>query len=161
MTVHPAKTQISLGIRQVWSESLLCAQWVAKDPRFINVDSVDSDQTRWMPRLIWILTGRTCHFVGYVMWWLMWLYCLSQGTANLTEMMCIQRMHLQACTSQKSDQSLLGSVTSHKQRLIRWCDSPASLSLCCMHMGHVMRKCVFGVSDQLSLKPACSAAETS
>ena len=30
--VRPAKTQISLGIRPVWSESLLCAQWVAKDP---------------------------------------------------------------------------------------------------------------------------------
>ena len=31
MIVRPAKTQISLGIRPVWSESLLCAQWVAKD----------------------------------------------------------------------------------------------------------------------------------
>ena len=30
--VRPAKTQISLGIRPVWSESSLCAQWVAKDP---------------------------------------------------------------------------------------------------------------------------------
>ena len=31
MDVRPAKTQISLGIRPVWSESLLCAQWVAKE----------------------------------------------------------------------------------------------------------------------------------
>ena len=31
-SVRPAKTQISLGIRPVWSESSLCAQWVAKDP---------------------------------------------------------------------------------------------------------------------------------
>ena len=32
MTVRPAKTQISinLGIRPVWSESSLCAQWIAK-----------------------------------------------------------------------------------------------------------------------------------
>ena len=29
MTVRPAKTQISLGVRPVWSESSLCAQWVA------------------------------------------------------------------------------------------------------------------------------------
>ena len=36
MTVRPAKTQISLGIRPVWSESLLCAQWVAKDPMFVH-----------------------------------------------------------------------------------------------------------------------------
>ena len=29
--LHPAKTQISLGIRPVWSESSLCTLWVAKD----------------------------------------------------------------------------------------------------------------------------------
>ena len=32
--VRPAKIQISLGIRPVWSEFSLCAQWVAKDPAF-------------------------------------------------------------------------------------------------------------------------------
>ena len=41
MTVHPAKTQISLGIHPVWSESLLCAQIVAKDPSFLHADSED------------------------------------------------------------------------------------------------------------------------
>ena len=64
--VRPAKTQISLGIRPVWSESSLCAQWVAKDPSFLHVDSKDSDQTGRMPRLIWVFAGRTCHFVGFV-----------------------------------------------------------------------------------------------
>ena len=39
--VHPAKTQISLGIHPVWSESSLCAQWVAKDPSFLHADSED------------------------------------------------------------------------------------------------------------------------
>ena len=43
--VRPAKTQISLGIRPVWSESSLCIQWVAKDPSFLHVDSEDYDQT--------------------------------------------------------------------------------------------------------------------
>ena len=52
VTVHPAKTQISLGIRPVWSESSLCAQWVPKDPGFLHAYSKDSDQTGWMPRLI-------------------------------------------------------------------------------------------------------------
>ena len=33
-TVLPAKTQISLGIRPVWSESSLCAQWVVKIQAF-------------------------------------------------------------------------------------------------------------------------------
>ena len=59
VSVRPAKTQISLGIRPVWSESSLCAQWVAKDPRFLHADSEDSDQTGRMPRLIWVFAGRT------------------------------------------------------------------------------------------------------
>ena len=57
MNVCPAKTQISLGIRPVWSESSLCAQWVAKDPSFLHADSKDSDQTGRMPRLIWVFAG--------------------------------------------------------------------------------------------------------
>ena len=59
MSVRPAKTQISLGIRPVWSESWLCTQWVAKDPSFLHADSEDSDQTGRMPRLIWVFAGRT------------------------------------------------------------------------------------------------------
>ena len=59
VTVRPAKTQISLGIRSVWSESSLSAQCVAKDPRFLHADSEDSDQTGQMPRLIWVFAGRT------------------------------------------------------------------------------------------------------
>ena len=67
MAVRPAKTQISEGIRPVWSESSLCTQWVAKDPRFLHADSEDSDQTGRMPRLIRVFAGRTCDFVGFVM----------------------------------------------------------------------------------------------
>ena len=59
MSVRPAKTQISLGTRPVWSESSLSAQWVAKGPRFLHVDREDSDQTGRMPRLIWVFAGRT------------------------------------------------------------------------------------------------------
>ena len=47
-----AKTQISLGLRQVWSGSSLCTQWVAKDPSFLHADSKESDQTARMPRPI-------------------------------------------------------------------------------------------------------------
>ena len=57
--VCPAKTAISLGIRLVWSESSLCAQWVAKDPKFLHADSEDSDQTGRMPRLIQVFAGHT------------------------------------------------------------------------------------------------------
>ena len=59
VTVRPAKTQISLGIHPVLSESSLCAQWVAKDPSFLHADSEDSDQTGRIPRLIWGFAGRT------------------------------------------------------------------------------------------------------
>ena len=58
MTVRPAKTQTSLGIRPVWSESSLCAQWLAKDLSYLHADSEDSDPRR-MPRLIWVFAGRT------------------------------------------------------------------------------------------------------
>ena len=61
--VRPAKIQISLGIFPVLSESSLCAQWVAKDTRFLHADSEDSGR---MPRLIWVFAGRTGHFVGFV-----------------------------------------------------------------------------------------------
>ena len=59
LSVRLAKTQISLGIRPVWSESSLCAQWIAKDPSFLHADSEDSDQTGRIPRLIWVFAGRT------------------------------------------------------------------------------------------------------
>ena len=39
MTVRPAKTQISLGIRPVWPESSLCTQWAAKEVSFLHADS--------------------------------------------------------------------------------------------------------------------------
>ena len=57
--VRPAKTQISLGIRPVWSEPSLCVLWVAKGPAFLHADSEDADQTGRMPRLIWVFAGRT------------------------------------------------------------------------------------------------------
>ena len=40
--VRPAKTQISLGIRPVWSEFSLCAQLVAKDLKFVTRKSFKS-----------------------------------------------------------------------------------------------------------------------
>ena len=39
--VRPAKTQISMGIRPVWSEYSLCASWVAKCCSFLQADSED------------------------------------------------------------------------------------------------------------------------
>ena len=55
--IRPAKTQISLGIRPVWSESSLCAQWVAQGPSFRHADVKGFGQTGRMPRLIWVFAG--------------------------------------------------------------------------------------------------------
>ena len=65
--VRPAKTQLGLGIRPVWSEPSLSA-W--RKPGFLATHwthSEDSDQTGRMPRLIWVIAGRKYHFVGFVM----------------------------------------------------------------------------------------------
>ena len=86
MSVRPAKTQISLGIRPVWSESSLCAQWVAKDPSFLHADSEDSDQIG----LIWVFAGctaillvlswccsnqvRFCFISSLYLWKFVWTY---------------------------------------------------------------------------------------
>ena len=59
VAVRPAKTRISLAIRPSWSESSLCAQWVAKDPSFLHADNEDFNQTGRMPRLIRVFAGRT------------------------------------------------------------------------------------------------------
>ena len=64
-SAQSAKTHISLGIRSVWSASSPSA-WRNIGPLTTYwVRSEDSDQAGRMPRLIWVLAGRTCHFVGF------------------------------------------------------------------------------------------------
>ena len=78
--VRPAKTQISLGICPVLSESSLCAQWVAKDPR-------DFSCGQWRLWSDWAdaqadlsLRLAHSHFVGFVMSRLM---CLLNNVRNI------------------------------------------------------------------------------
>ena len=59
VTVHPAKTQISLRIRPVWSESSLFAWRNLGSLATHWAHSEYSDQTGWMPRLIWVFVRRT------------------------------------------------------------------------------------------------------
>ena len=61
--VRPTKTQISLGIRPVWSESSLSAWRKLGSLATHWAHSEDSDQTG---RMIWVFVGRTSHFVGFV-----------------------------------------------------------------------------------------------
>ena len=98
------------SICPVLSESLLCAQWVAKE----HVDSEDSDQTGQMYRLIWVFARRTNHFVGFVMQWLIsasrslliWTASSEFGTYRL----CEQRRFRRACASAQSRQNLRCSL---------------------------------------------------
>ena len=53
-SVHPAKTKISLGILPVWSESSLCAQWVAKEQSFLSADNEDSADAQADLSLRWV-----------------------------------------------------------------------------------------------------------
>ena len=62
--MQPAKTQISLGICPVWSESSLTAQLVAKNPKVLDADSEDSSD--WVdahadPSLCWF-----CHASAHI-----------------------------------------------------------------------------------------------
>ena len=59
MTVHPTKTQTSLSISPVWSESLLYAWKNLEFWATYWAYSKNSDQTGWMPRLIWVFAGHT------------------------------------------------------------------------------------------------------
>ena len=68
--VRPAKTQISLDIRSVWSESSLSAWRKLGSLATHWAHSEGSDQTGRMPRLIWVFARRTNHFVVFVMRWL-------------------------------------------------------------------------------------------
>ena len=59
VAVCPAKTQIYLGIRPVWSESSLSAWKKLESLATHWAHREDSDQTEQMPRLIWVLAGHT------------------------------------------------------------------------------------------------------
>ena len=72
--VRPAKTQIGLGICPVWSNYSRSA-WRKLGSLVTHwAHSKDSEQTGWIPRLIWVFAGRTCHFVGYFVRWLIWYF---------------------------------------------------------------------------------------
>ena len=93
--VHPAKTQISLGICPVWSESSLSAWKHLGSLPILRAHSKDSDQTRWMSRLICVFAGCTCPFVGFVM---LWLKCIPSvkgaiGDRNQSPLCLIRTFH--------------------------------------------------------------------
>ena len=63
--LRPAKIQIRLRIRAVWSESSVGAFWIANDSTFLYAGSEDSDRTARMRMLIWVFYRRTCQKVRF------------------------------------------------------------------------------------------------
>ena len=79
MDVRPAKAQISLGIRPVWSESLLSAWRKLGSLANHQAHSEDSDQTaQAYLSLRWAHT----HFVGFVMSRLIWTIMIGHWAAR-------------------------------------------------------------------------------
>ena len=98
MSVRPAKTQISLGIRPVWSV-FACVLWVAKEPSFLHADSEDwSDWANAQAdrSLRWAHT----HFAGFVMSRLTYR-CYIQNITTLAEQTGSSLDSL-GCTSQEA-----------------------------------------------------------
>ena len=81
--VHPAKIQISLGIRPVWSGSSLSAWRNNGSLTTHKAHSKDSDQTGWMPRLIWVFAGRTAT-----------LLVLSWGGSNIASYLLCEALNM-------------------------------------------------------------------
>ena len=80
-----AKTQISLGIRPVWSESSLSA-WRKLGSLAIRW-AHSEDWSDWrMPRLIWVFAGHTGHFVGFVMRQLISLFLCMLTVVNSSKL---------------------------------------------------------------------------
>ena len=91
--VRQVKTQISLGMRPVWSESLLSA-W----------RKVGYLVTHWAQSELWSdwadaqadlsFTGHTHHFVGFVMWWLNFWYVENKGLRITDIQKCHRKVNL-------------------------------------------------------------------
>ena len=63
--VRPAKIQLRLRTRAVWSESSLGVFLIAKDAKFLHVDNEDSNQIARMRKLFLVFIVRTCQKVRF------------------------------------------------------------------------------------------------
>ena len=90
--VRPAKTQISLGIRPVWSEPSLSAWRNLGSLNTHWAQSEGSDQTGRMPRLIWVRWAHRpycwfCHAAAHCVCHIRWfslLTCIFYSLAHAT-----------------------------------------------------------------------------
>ena len=138
MTVRPAKAHISLGIRPVWSDSWLCAQWVAKDPSFLRADQ--------SLRSVHIF-HQAAHFV------LFYPLPIKQG-----------KIFFAVTTIEPVSMAIKDMNTMSSLSFPDWDLYVLDLTELSVlnDLSHGMKKNVSsGVSDQVRLKLACSATEAS
>ena len=112
-------------LRSVWSsawtfaksvESLCCPHEETLAIHWAH--SEDSDQTGWMPRLVWVFAGRTHHFVGFVRLPVtrhqqsLATTCIkwARPWENVSYVICEQQRRRSAYTSAQSDQRLCCSL---------------------------------------------------
>ena len=69
MTFAPSEDSDQLGHPSSLI-SLCCPHEETLDPQLPIERTAKTDQTGGMPRLIGVLAGHTCHFVGFVVLWL-------------------------------------------------------------------------------------------
>ena len=134
--VHPAKTQISLGIRPVWSEPLLCAQWVAKDPSFHHV--VSKDWSDWADAQ-----------ADLSLCWAHMLFCWF----------CHEAAHFTSnCWNSRSSNSFLWFSSSS---LFRWYFTSNSCSSSRGHDSNICSRLQFSVSSSSSRSRSLSITASS
>ena len=90
--VRPAKFQIRLCIRTVWSESSLGTFWTANDAKFLHADNEDSDQTARSHRLIWVVVGLTCPKGRLLTLWLSLFSLFTIVSKQFQQIICIEQM---------------------------------------------------------------------
>ena len=102
LSVHPAKTQVSLGICPVWSESSLSAWRKFRSLATHGVYSEDLDQTGRMPRLIWVFAGRTVTLSwdsSYAFRVLVLLFMIIKIIVNGLNIVMVESKHLTCSNS--------------------------------------------------------------
>ena len=111
--LRSAKTQINLGIRPVWSESLLSAWRSIWSLATHWVHCKGSDQTVQMPRLIWVFAGRRGHFVGFVVLQLIWWCRFSRYFLQIFQYFILYQHHfLKSGTPWRTIKKLLITTSS-------------------------------------------------
>ena len=137
MSVRPAKTQISLGIRLVWLESSLFAWRTLWSLANHWAHSEDSDQTRRMPRLIWVFAGRkitllvlSCRGSYFKSIWSYWNNMSSTVSEKRTLLSCGLRSFKGACAPTQTVQRRVALCL----RFVSWLCERTAKALARLHV---------------------------